>query len=82
MNQLDNSIQQLHNLKAVTELMSDLLILVIEWSARAHDAIPDEYRDRELEDKYLRLDNEASGLYSCSTELMDVLKKYENILKE
>jgi len=46
-----------------------------EWNKRALEQVPPEYKSRNLESKYFRLDNEAAGLVICADELAAELEK-------
>lgn len=54
-------------------LEKDLLSLARKWEEEALEQVPEDYIVRQMKHKYLRLDNEAAGLWSCATELRQVL---------
>ena len=47
--------------------------LIIKWRKKALATVPPEYADRQMHDKYLRLDNWAAGLDEAADELEDLL---------
>lgn len=62
--------------------MSDILIelekLVAEWRNYALSQVPAHYADRNLHQKYLKMDNEAAGVDWCADEIEELIKTYQS----
>ena len=54
---------------------NELRALARKWQETAMSQVPVEYAERGLHGKYFRLDNEASGLDSCASELLELLDR-------
>jgi len=58
------------------KLIDELKKLVERWRDLVEREIPDAYRDRGLERKYLNLDNWAGGVSDCADELEELIEEY------
>ena len=61
----------------LTRLLRDLEALVQALREEAMAQVPEEYRSRGLEAKYLKLDVEAGGLYEAACQIEEIIRKYK-----
>ena len=61
----------------LTRLLRDLEALAQALRKEAMAQVPEEYRTRGLEAKYLKLDVEAAGLYEAACRLQEIIDRYK-----
>ena len=61
----------------LTRLLRDLEALAQALRQEALDQVPEEYRTRGLETKYLKQDVEAGGLYEAACQIEEIIRKYK-----
>ena len=58
-------------------LLRELEALVQELRNEATAQVPEEYKSRGLEDKYLKLDVYAAGLEEAASRIQEIIRKYK-----
>jgi len=61
----------------LTRLLRDLEALAQALRKEAMAQVPEEYRTRGLETKYLKQDVEAGGLYEAACQIEEIIRKYK-----
>ena len=61
----------------LTRLLRDLETLVQALRKEAMAQVPEEYRSRGLEDKYLKLDVYAAGLEEAASRIQEIINRYK-----
>ena len=62
--------------EVLDRLLTELKELCNHLEKEAHESIPEEYSSRNLQQKYLGMDNRAAGLMDAAYALREILKKY------